>query len=146
MSDLEQKAQKLVEINVICNVSQLISELSECDKFQEEILDMSIAYDYEECVYQAIQNDELDIEKIEEDYNLDSSEHYKEICDDYNLDPEPKEVFEHWIITDSLARHLEEYGELVTYDFAGLTIWSRTTTGQAIYADYVIEQIAKNMM
>lgn len=26
-------------------------------------------------------------------------------------------------------------------DFAGLAIWARTTTGQAIYADAVIERI-----
>lgn len=32
-------------------------------------------------------------------------------------------------------------GERVDKDFAGITIWARTTTGQAIDCDYVIGQI-----
>lgn len=51
------------------------------------------------------------------------------------------EVYEHWIVSDWLARKLEEHGEIVCHDLMGLTIWGRCTTEQAIKLDYVICQI-----
>jgi hypothetical protein len=39
------------------------------------------------------------------------------------------------------ADKLEAAGEKVDKDFAGLCIWARTTTGQTIYCDGVIERI-----
>lgn len=51
-------------------------------------------------------------------------------------------MFEHWIVSDWLADKLAAQGEKVDKDFAGLTIWARTTTGQAVYCDGVIERIA----
>lgn len=66
-------------------------------------------------------------------------------CDFYGLDPLPREVYEHWIVSDWLAGKLEAKGEKVDRDFADLIIWARTTTGQAIYADSVIEAIAADL-
>lgn len=61
---------------------------------------------------------------------------------DYSGEPAYQfEVFEHWIVSDWLADKLEAKGEKVARDFAGLTVWARTTSGQAIYADSVIEAI-----
>ncbi|WEJ60220.1 hypothetical protein [Devosia sp. FJ2-5-3] len=57
-------------------------------------------------------------------------------------EPHYMEIYEHWIVSDWLADQLAAKGEKVDKDFAGLTIWARTTTGQAVYADHVIEQIA----
>lgn len=62
-------------------------------------------------------------------------------CEADNLEACQREVFEHWIISDWLADKLAAHGEKVDKDFAGLCIWARTTTGQAIYADHVIEAI-----
>lgn len=62
-------------------------------------------------------------------------------CDKDGLEPHYREVYEHWIVSDWLADKLSEKGEKVDKDFAGMTIWARTTTGQAIYCDHVIEQI-----
>lgn len=56
-------------------------------------------------------------------------------------EPCQREVYEHWIVTDWLADKLIEHGEKVDKDFAGMCIWARTTTGQAIAADHVIEAI-----
>lgn len=64
-------------------------------------------------------------------------------CDD--LEPIDREVFEHWIVSDWLARKLEAKGEKVDFDFAGLTVWVRTTTGQAITQDAVIQEIHAEM-
>jgi len=68
-----------------------------------------------------------------------------ELCDEQGLEPYQREVFEHWIVTDWLADKLIEQGEKVDKDFAGLCIWARTTTGQAIYADAVMERIAASL-
>jgi hypothetical protein len=62
------------------------------------------------------------------------------VCEAHELDPYPREVYEHWAITDRLAELLEAEGERVDRDFAGLTVWARTTTGQAISMDGVIER------
>ena len=56
--------------------------------------------------------------------------------------PDGAEVYEHWIVTDYLAARLIEQGETVVRDVAGLTVWGRCTTGQAISMDYVIQHIA----
>tara|TARA_R110002051_G_scaffold287567_3_gene350281 strand:+ start:1196 stop:1540 length:345 start_codon:yes stop_codon:yes gene_type:complete len=51
-----------------------------------------------------------------------------------------EEALEHWIISEWLAKRLLEEGEMVI-EFLGLTIWGRTTSGQAICIDLVIEDI-----
>lgn len=67
------------------------------------------------------------------------------LCEEYDIEPHYLEVYEHWIVTSWLADKLIAKGEKVDKDFAGLTVWARTTTGQAIYLDDVIEQIAADM-
>tara|TARA_R100001509_G_scaffold19762_1_gene10172 strand:- start:265 stop:429 length:165 start_codon:yes stop_codon:yes gene_type:complete len=49
--------------------------------------------------------------------------------------------YETWIVTSWLAARLLEQDEVVI-DFRGLWMWQRTTTGQAIYMDEVIQAIA----
>lgn len=77
--------------------------------------------------------------------NFDDCMSAQEACDMSGIEPFEREVFEHWIVSDWLADKLEERGEKVDRDFAGMTIWARTTTGQAIAMDYVIEQIAADL-
>lgn len=69
----------------------------------------------------------------------------QDICEGFGIEPHQREVYEHWIVSDWLADQLAAHGEKVDKDFAGLTIWARTTTGQAVYADGVIEQIAAKL-
>lgn len=71
---------------------------------------------------------------------------WRESCDSEGLDPYQREVYEHWIVSDWLADKLAAHGEKVDKDFAGMTIWARTTTGQAIYIDDVIEQILAELL
>ncbi len=58
----------------------------------------------------------------------------------FNDEEYPDEALEHWLVSDWLANRLREEGEMVI-DFMDLTIWGRTTSGQAIYIDSVIEDI-----
>jgi len=66
---------------------------------------------------------------------------WQALCEEFDIDPVDREVYEHWIVSDWLADELAEKGEKVNKDFAGLTIWARTTTGQGISSDAIIERI-----
>lgn len=65
----------------------------------------------------------------------------QEACEANDIEPYRWDVYEHWAVSPWLAEKLIEQGERVDTDFAGLNVWARTTTGQAIRADAVIERI-----
>jgi len=69
----------------------------------------------------------------------------RDLCDAEDIEPHELEIFEHWIVSDWLADKLEAKGENVDREFAGLTVWARTTTGQAISIDAVIESIVDDL-
>lgn len=71
---------------------------------------------------------------------------WEDLCREFDIEPIEREVFEHWIVSDWLADKLAEKGEKVDKDFAGLTVWARTTTGQAICMDAVLEEIAADLV
>ena len=58
----------------------------------------------------------------------------------FNDEDYPDEALEHWLVSNWLDERLREEGEMVI-DFMDLTIWGRTTSGQAICIDTVIEDI-----
>lgn len=65
----------------------------------------------------------------------------QEACELDDLEPYQSEVYEHWAVTDWFADKLEAAGEKVDRDFAGLCVWARTTTGQSMTMDGVIQRI-----
>jgi len=73
---------------------------------------------------------------------------YEEACQDCveanDLDYDYVEAYEHWLVSDWLAGRLRAHGEMVGR-VLGLTIWGRTTTGQAIYMDWVISKICEEL-
>lgn len=75
------------------------------------------------------------------DFPDETWDNAQRLCDAHDLPPCEHEIFEHWIVSDWLADKLEAHGEKVDRDFAGMTVWARTCSGQAIYADSVIERI-----
>lgn len=70
----------------------------------------------------------------------------EQVCERHNIEPYDREVFEHWAVTDWFADRLIEQGEKVDKDFGNLCIWARTTTGQGIASDGVVERIYAKMM
>jgi hypothetical protein len=58
----------------------------------------------------------------------------------FEANQEPQEIFEWWLVTGWLLAKLEAHGEPVLYTDYGKW-WGRTTTGQAVYIDHVIEEI-----
>lgn len=71
----------------------------------------------------------------------DMTFNYEEVCRELCLDTEYTEVMEHWIVSSWLKNRLAAKGETVG-NVAGLDIWGRCTSGQAIYMDEVIINIA----
>lgn len=70
---------------------------------------------------------------------------YTEIGRLFNLDPDYNEVYEHWTIPEGwTANDLRDHGQVV-FDFGGLTIWGRMTTGQSISIDGVIRNIVREL-
>ena len=97
----QDNCRRLADNHVYHNVSYLVQELSQDEKYMDELLEVQVQFN-------------------DEDY--------------------PDEALEHWLVSDWLGNRLREEGEMVV-DFMGLTIWGRTTSGQAIYIDSVIEDI-----
>lgn len=148
-------AEDLVKREVIYCVSSLVSQLAAgyCDRIDDPTLRetaeqaMTLACsidDYEEAA------NEAGWQFIEENntWNLDGllfTGTAQDLCDEFNIEPYQREVYEHWIVSNWLADQLAAKGEKVDKDFAGLTVWARTCTGQGIASDSVFEAIVKEM-
>lgn len=76
-----------------------------------------------------------------EEPNADGTPNWQGAVDQLGNDPHECEVYEHWAVSTWLAEKLAAKGERVDTDFAGLNVWARTTTGQAISMDSVIRAI-----
>lgn len=74
---------------------------------------------------------------------LDNPEitNWQELCEAHDIEPYCREIFEHWAVSNWLGEQLEARGERVNFDFEGLVVWGRTTTGQAISQDAVIQEM-----
>lgn len=79
------------------------------------------------------------------DDDPDSWNTWQEACEARDIEPHQREIYEHWIVSDWFADKLAEKGEKIDKDFAGLTVWGRTTTGQAIYMDSVVQDICRDL-
>lgn len=139
-------------------VSSLIYDLSQDEKYQDDLMDLQVKYrtDTDQLKSDIVQDykEELDdwfkeheeceeknIEELDEDTLKELAGDLGLNVDDYE---ETVEVYEHWLVSEWLAKKLEEKGE-ITGEFKGLTIWGRTCTGQAILLDWVISSICEDL-
>jgi len=67
---------------------------------------------------------------------------YDDIVNLYDEDGAPQEIYEWWQADEWLLDKLEAKGEPVLRSDYG-NWWGRTCMGQAIYLDYVVEEIYK---
>ena len=68
--------------------------------------------------------------------------HDDSIWDSLQNFDENSEVLEWWLVTPYMAELLKENGEVIFADY-DCHWWGRTTTGQALYMDWVIQEIAR---
>lgn len=154
---INEAADRVVSQDVICCVSSMVSEVSNLSSLSASMDNGSL---YEQCYnlmeskpdYQEAAEQESwfadDDGNIANHESIDCYENWEECCNDEQIDTDDyrSEVFEHWVVSNWLADKLEAYGQVIDRDFMGLVIWGRTTTGQMISMDYVIQQIAKDIV
>lgn len=84
------------------------------------------------------------IVQLENDEDKDNSQKIEEIENEIseleNLESEYTDIMEYWIVSRYLADKLNEKGHPVVSDGSNM-IWGRTTSGQTIYMDGVINEI-----
>lgn len=76
---------------------------------------------------------------------LTSPESYQQVCEEYSLDVEYNEIYEHWLVSSDFGEELKTRGYLV-FDFQGMTVYGRGCTGQAISLDWVTQDIVKGIV
>lgn len=107
-NNYQRAVAKIVEQQVIYNISPLIVDLSPHAQMFEHLTGDKLANAYQG--------------------------EFKTMEDE----DENTEIFEHWLVTEWFSEKLEAKGEKIIQDLFGLTIWCRTTTGQSICMDSVI--------
>ena len=68
--------------------------------------------------------------------------HDESLLDSLQSFNDSSEVLEWWLVTPYMAELLKEKGEVILSDY-GCYWWGRTTSGQALYMDGVIQEIAE---
>lgn len=156
----ERECDEFVRREVVCCVSSLVSTLAApwrvdsvnetLDELHEQAQEIAAPVDdWEEAAIQA--GWEIDpaarstggVRRKLDDGNYTYALGWEDALD--GGEPYQWEVFEHWVITPYFADALERHGEKVDRDFASLTVWARTTTGQAIASDGVVRRIVAEM-
>ena len=99
-----------------------------------------------ECSYDA---DDFETYALIDDYEnkikeFEWDEDWEMLCDKEDITANQQEIYEYYIIDDPMLKRLEDKGEAV-FDYHGLTIWGRTTTGQMLSMDSVVKEIAREM-
>jgi hypothetical protein len=112
----ERELDQMVGEVIIYNVSYLISAL-----YNSDVQDVNDE-DLSELMW-----------KVDESFEEEGAE------------PTYNEAEEHWIVTDWFGDELKERGEMVG-EVLNLTIWGRTTSGQAISMDYVVQDVLKDIV
>lgn len=167
----------LVQREVLCNVSCLISDLAkilphvpghvlrETSFDEDEMYDMFRQDDWEEPARWHIKH-ELAQEELQDlltaegyddlpdsagacsellQQHLQDADEWRDFCDTHNIEPHTREVFCHYVVTDWFASRLKEHGEVIG-EIGGLVIWGRTTCGQMISMDHVVQQIHQELV
>jgi len=170
-SKLQEKCRTFVGQHVFACVSSLIGDLARnydaaraLDIDEDELRDLCVQDDFKEPVEDYLRQewdrtklvealtdagfecyDHEDKEALLTAYleHLETEGELESFANGNDIQPHTNEAYEHWIVSDQLARELEERGEIVARDFMGMTIWGRCTTGQAILLDWVIRDIVE---
>lgn len=155
---LEQAASDLVAREVLCCMSSMVATLAnaygcleprgdytrDLSSLAEQASELCApVLDYEEAAREADWTLTGSVWSHDDFENAETSA--EAACHASDVEPHEWDVFEHWAVSTWLAEKLEAAGERVDMDFAGLCVWARTTTGQAISMDSVIERITREI-
>jgi len=151
--------EKFVELHIVQNVTRLISDLSNAGLYHKSA--SSICELHPEIFCKDNYQDAAEDAGWEEHLSLLGDNFYykspdpddnqycdtwQELCESQGIDPYQEEALEHWIVSDWLADRLLAKDEMVSKDVHGLIIWGRTTSGQAVKMDDVIQGIYEKFL
>lgn len=169
--EIDELAQRVVNEDVLVCLSSMVHELNThydavaLLRLEDEFRDLAGKHDHKgaiEAHLSKLPPEDLDeileqrdlrhllndsdatkIEAIVEDLELSSQ--MDDFCDDHDIEPDYWEAYEHWAVSGWLGGHLRAQGEIVVELF-NMNVWARTTTGQMIYMDGVLQRIARNLL
>lgn len=111
----------------------------------EEILDEAGVSTKEEEDFVGPTSEHLDQIRTKVKALITNDSEYTEIGRNFNLDPDYDEVYEHYIVNSSwAASDLRAYGQIV-FEFGGMTIFGRCTTGQSILLDGWVRRLMRDL-
>ena len=147
-AEYQRAVGEFVGREVIYCVSTLICNLSNnadagCLDYYDDILSICVSDDWETPAWdegwrETTNHDNFPCFYHAETDNTDYSSGWQELCEEHDIEPQQREAYEHYIVSNFLAGQLGARGEMVADDIHGLTIWGRTCTGQSILLDSVI--------
>ena len=153
MTHISQK-EEFVKNNVLFNANELVEYLLSTSKIDGiycidyyETIDGLDDVDKDQILKYVHKHVELAVRDLD-DIIYDFNElHLKEIIDDCNIeinDYAYKDPLEFYIVTDFMKEQLLKFNEPVIEIF-NLNIWGRTTSGQYIHHDSIINYIMLNL-
>lgn len=150
--EYQRKVSDLVNREVLTGINELMQALQQSEDiiqgdYSEELINIRGSENYEEPALYEIENADdsqlaeyIEYAEVETKQELltfiDDSEP-QDFCNHFEIEPHQIETYEFWVVSDYFGRKLSERGENVQ-EILGLTVWGRTTTGQAISMDSVI--------
>ena len=140
--ELQERCKELVENEVLTCISGLFEECIAKEIFNYNDLENLFEYRCPNCG-----EGYPDINNFGQE-TVNKNEFHCPNCDSH-FDKEPEnecqEIFEYWLVSKWLFERLEKNGEPV-YNYNNFNyIWGRTTSGQMIYCDGIIEKIVKDL-
>tara|TARA_R100000234_G_scaffold102093_1_gene71300 strand:+ start:97 stop:567 length:471 start_codon:yes stop_codon:yes gene_type:complete len=119
---MQDITRKFIDNHIIYNQSYLVSEL-----MNKEVISIEDYINF----YKSDEN-------IKSDYDVETEEEIQEIRDNGE---DQQEVFEHWLCSDWFINQMKNQNEPILKADLG-TWWGRTCTGQSIYLDHNIQELA----
>lgn len=146
VTDIDKLAQKVVRDELGVNQTSLVEELLKRDVFaMDDIENMYSPRDEDDLIgdnpeaweaWESLEDDRIQWANFTEYLER---EHDKDVTD-----YESGEIFEWWTVSRMLERDLREAGQPILDNDYG-TWWGRCTTGQQVYLDEVMQDIARRV-
>ena len=128
--DIQDITMRFIHPHILRNQSALINDL---DKLE-------VAGFFYEDIDNLYMTDEEIIKWHLDDIEIEGKEITAEDLDEFRYD-NPKEIYEWYLVSDWFFDRLKEINEPILNNDYG-EYWGRCCTGQSIYLDYVIQELA----
>lgn len=120
-----EMSRKITDKNVILHATSLVNELGN--------------------LFYYVTNMKHEVDKVGYTvFNRHVDHRLNEFCTEY-VGVDDSEVYEWWIVNSWMAEKLENKGEIILDTYVG-KIWGRTNTGQAIFIDDIMLEIANELI